>query len=196
MLGGVTGSNNMVEVNSICGLRDNAGKSYASFCENFLQCVCPDDDWKRYSRNTRVSEFVDTSLEAFGVVTYINGYDVWKKRYRGIVTVDGDVSSVTNEDDKSNGSEGTIFKFTANARGSRKYSGWSAEGVKLYNEVLEILTEQRKKETSGRIFDNKVMDKLSMKRKRKNENQGNNDTPRARNNLGKLMRASNIITAL
>ena len=166
------------------GLRANTGEAYVVFCENFLQCVCTDEDWKMHSRHSRFSDFVDTSLEAFGLLTYLNGYHVWKKRFKNEGAEESDVSTVTTEG--SCRSSETLFRFTSNARGSKKYSGWSAEGIGIYNTVMEVLTTQRGAEKIGRVFDDRVLGKLSSKRKR--QKVGARDAvPRAKNNLDKLM---------
>ena len=186
MMGGVLDATEGVgQISSIGGLRMNTGESYVEFCENFLPCMCTDDDWKRHSKNSRISDFIKTSLEAFGIVTYINGYEVWKSRFKEIGGERNDLSSLTANDD---GSEDTkSFKFTGNARGSRKYAGWSPEGMKLYNKVVEVISEQRENEESGSKFDDRVLEKLSTKRKRSTVNGESDAAPRARNNLEKLM---------
>ena len=134
----------------------------------------------------RISDFIQASLEAFGFVTYIHGYEVWKSRFKEAGTEGDDVLSLTTNDDGSE--DMRSFKFTGNARGSRKYTGWSPDGTKLYNKVVEVLSEQREKEESGSKFDDRVLEKLSTKRKRSRGYGESNAAPRARNNLEKLMR--------
>jgi hypothetical protein len=185
MMGGLDSTEGIGQISAVGGLRMNAGESYLEFCVNFMPCICTDEDWKRHSKNSRISDFIQTSLEAFGIVTYINGYEVWKSRFKGVTGEGDDISSITTPGD---GSEDTkSFKFTSNARGSRKYAGWSPEGMALFNRVEEVLSEQRAKEESGSRFDDRVLENLSTKRKRSRGYGDNNAAPRAKNNLEQLM---------
>jgi hypothetical protein len=186
MMGGIDSDEDDCGISTIGGLRMNAGESYVEFCEHFMPCVCTDEDWKRHSKNTRISSFIEASLEAFGIVTYVNGYEVWKSRYKEAGKEGDDVSSLTTNDDGSGDTRS--FKYTGNARGSRKYAGWSPDGMKIHNKVVEVLSEQREKEESGSKFDDRVLQKLAMKRKRSRGYGESNAAPRARNNLEKLMR--------
>ena len=97
-----------------------------------------------------------------------------------------DLSSLSTDDS-------TAFRFTSSARGSRKYEGWTKEGMQLYNKVMEVLAGQRMREESGSTFDDKVLAKLSMKRKRSRGGEQINEAPRARNNLDRLMQKQNIV---
>ena len=188
MMGGLDDAESVGSIGYSGGLRMNTGESYVEFCEHFMPCVCTDEDWKRHSKNSRISDFIEASLEAFGIVTYINGYEVWKSRYKAVGTEGDDVSSLTTADDGT--ADARSFKYTGNARGSRKYAGWSPDGMRIYNKVVEALSEQREKEESGRKFDDRVLAKLSTKRKRSRGYGESNAAPRARNNLEKLMRLS------
>jgi hypothetical protein len=174
------------QISSINGLRMSEDDTYMDFCVNFMPCICTDEEWKRNSKNKRASDFIQTSLEAFGIVSYVNGYDVWKSRYTPakVPTNDenDDVSALTRTDESDD-----TFKFTSNARGSKKYAGWSPKGMDLYNKIQETLVEQRGNETSGSIFDDKLMKRLTIKRKRSAGNGDSHAAPRATNNLAMLL---------
>lgn len=189
MLGGLDITEHSEVVTAVCGLRATRGDSYMKFCEQFLDCVCTDDVWKQNSRNTRLSDYVQVGLEAFGVITYVNGYDVWKTRYKeggNAVSAGQDCGDTA----VSSLSSGTItFKFTSGARGSRKYAGWSTEGMKLYNTAMSTLSQQRVQEETGTKFDDKLIEAWCTKRKRKEQI---NDAPRANNNLSQLMQKQKI----
>jgi hypothetical protein len=183
-----TTTNGDGQVNTITGLRMSTGDSYLDFCENFMPCICTDEEWKRHSKNSRASEFIMPTLEAFGIVTYLNGYEVWKNRFK---TPDEDVSGMTTEgtSEDDNSGDTRYFKFTGNARGSKKYAGWSPTGMQLYNKIAEELVEQRRNEDSGIKFDDRLLERLSTKRKRTTGYGESHATPRATNNLEKLLTA-------
>jgi hypothetical protein len=56
------------------GLRETgAAKDYQCFWENFMECAIPSAEWKLQSRRKKLSEYVNTALEAFAIVIYYNG---------------------------------------------------------------------------------------------------------------------------
>jgi hypothetical protein len=121
-------------------------------------------------------------------VTYINGYDVWKSRFKAVESQDEDLSGLTSKISRDDDSDDTrYFKFTGNARGSKKYAGWSPAGMQLYNKIVETLVEQREEEESSSKFDDWLLGRLSTKRKRTTGYGDSHAAPRATNNLSKLL---------
>jgi hypothetical protein len=193
MLGGVEPLEDGNIVRAICGLRANQGSSYMRFCVHFLDCVCTDEEWKRNSRNTRISNYIEESLEAFGVITYVNGYDVWNQRYKEGGGEGREVGTDEENTTTSTLTPDTIkFRFTSGARGSRKYNGWTKEGMELFNKVKGVLAKQRKEEVTGAEFDDKLMETLCTKRKRTRAGDDNDEAPRAENNLTRLMQKQGL----
>jgi hypothetical protein len=164
------------------GLRQSGGDHYKRFCEHFLQCAVPARDWNRESRKRKISSIVTVSLEAFAVTCYANGYDVWNRRYKNEGSEMGDDMSAISVSTKNSSDS---FRFTNDSKGSRKYGGWSNEGMLLYNDLVIVLGRQRSR--LGCTFEKELLVQLSIKQKARRGGSGNSEMPRASNELEKLM---------
>jgi len=107
---------------------------YIFFCQHFLSVAMKIGDWKYKSTRNPMSKFVDCSMEAFIILLYTNGYRMWMKNLREPAS-----------DSELSGSSDVSPRFTAKARGTAKFSGWSEDGIRLYNLVHDVLVEQRKR---------------------------------------------------
>jgi hypothetical protein len=167
------------------GLRDPAtAQNYQWFCENFMECVIPSADWKLKSRNKMLSDYVTTTLEAFAVLVYINSFAVWNQRW---TTETDSLSEET--DDVSTLSGATTkhgFKFTGDAKGSRKYEGWNSAGMVFYNQLLSLVEQQRGRR--GCTFELDLLTALATRRKKGRANADEIQAPQARNHMDELMR--------
>jgi hypothetical protein len=174
------GGSSRGETSSIRGLRDAADENYQWFCEHFMDCVIPSNDWKLQARKNPMSVYVSGTLEAFAVLVYKNGYRKWEQEFPNRQEDDEtEASSLTTN------SNNNRFLYTGDSKGSRKYEGWSAEGMKFYNEVFDLIGQQRRRR--GCTFERNLLKKLASKPKSGGRSREANQAPRVKNNLDELM---------
>ena len=63
----------------------------------------------------------------------------------------GELSSISTDGSTVTDANNGCFCFTGEARGSTRCGGWSSDGVKFYNIMLDLILFQR--EQPGGIFD-------------------------------------------
>jgi len=109
---------------------------YASLLEGFLKEVLMDSDFNNNSGRINLSTFVDKTLEAYLVLTYVNSYDVWKEECIK------EMELVEEEQAHMHGPSARK-RWTAEGRGSGKYQGWSKTGIDTYNALADVIAKQR-----------------------------------------------------
>jgi hypothetical protein len=170
---------------NVGGLRATTNDSYEWFCENFMECVIPTTQWKMEATHKRISEYVTAPLEAFAVLVYKNGFAKWNEEF----PTNDDVSAATNGVSESSsltaGSRGHSFLFTGDSKGSRRYEGWNAVGMKFYNNVLSLIKTQR--DQIGCPFERKLLDRLKNRPRGGRRGGSANEAPRVDNGLDELM---------
>ena len=167
--------------------------AYETLMYHFLKEVMMDGEFKRKSVSEKMSSWVDTSLEAYLVVAYVNGYDKWLDECKKAIVdppdeVNTDTSGLTQDTILSVSVVRT--RFTSNGRGSGKNSGWSQVGIGLYNAVWDALQMQRddSSKTVLRAFESCLLGKfVSAKRGPNTSVSGGPVRKRARNGLAALM---------
>ena len=127
------------------------------FLKEFGKCVYG-KDFEESACATPLRKFLPTCMEAFLLLAYTNGYEKW--RHDGL-----------------NGDKTTSppFKFTENSRGARPCEGWSEEGVKLFDELYDLIKAQRQKRHSGEVFDRKLLLKCASKSRDNGREKHRND---------------------
>lgn len=132
--------------------------AYIDFLSMFGMCLFHEKEWKKYATSKLLSEYMNESLEAFGVVVYYNNYDYWKSQFarmkeKGNIP-DEDASTTSSSTDDSNS---VSTKFTGGLSSSAgRYYGWSPEGIHMYNDVRRVLIAQRSM-TVAKEFEQKVL---------------------------------------
>jgi hypothetical protein len=112
-------------------------KEHQDLLYHFLRTVLLHDQYKRSKSKQLLSDYSHFSLEAYIVLTYYNGYECWKtevdlQRGSEAGSSVSELSSVSSR------------LFTENCgRGRGMYKGWSADGIYLYKEVVNVLRRQR-----------------------------------------------------
>jgi hypothetical protein len=112
-----------------------------------------------------LSSYMTPHLEAFLVVSYVNGYNKWKSK--AMVDSSSDEGRGGSPEKSAGGNKrpreedspapslpslssvsmNSTKKFTENARGRGKFKGWTEEGLSLYNKIIEFLEQQRAKDS-------------------------------------------------
>lgn len=165
------------------GLRDTPDKSYYEwFCENFLECVIPTKEWKLHAKRRKMLVYVYPGLEAFAVLVYKNSFSKWDEFFGQEIDDQTDASSLTTG---LGAAGGLRFLYTGDSKGSRKYEGWSAEGMKMFNGMFDMIRLQRA--LPGCSFEQNLLKKIAASPRIGREQTSASDAPRVRNNVADLM---------
>jgi hypothetical protein len=151
----------------LCKLRrattDRERKAFFWFYDSFLECVCGAGSWRTGKKTSLVSEardgdnskIVSISDEAFGLLLIDNYLDKWKIKAANVTAGNESVDSTepvndnnTTEAEADGGQKKKKIsrlpgKFTEKQSGKCKYSGWSHEGMKRFNELHQMVKEDR-----------------------------------------------------
>jgi hypothetical protein len=95
------------------------------------------DQCKRIKGKQLLSDYCHFSLEAYIVLTYYNGYECWKSE----VDLERGSESGSSVSELSSVSSRLFTEKCGRGRGI--YKGWSADGIYLYKEVVNVLNKQR-----------------------------------------------------
>jgi hypothetical protein len=119
--------------------------SYATLLEGFLKEVLMDNDFNANSGCIHLSEYVDKTLEAYLVLTYVNSYNVWWEVNSYEVWRQECLRNTPLEEQEPQLMQGPAAKkkWMAEGRGSGKYQGWSKTGIDTYNALVEMIAKQR-----------------------------------------------------
>jgi hypothetical protein len=111
-------------------------KEHQDLLYYFAKTVLLREEYKRNHTSNNLSDYMKVTLEAFLVLTYVNGYAGWKEEMdrQQESSTEGEVSDISNVSSRL---------YTDKARGTGKYKGWSKEGIILYNRVVEDIQKQR-----------------------------------------------------
>jgi hypothetical protein len=134
--------------NRIPCLRET-GEVYQEFLFRFIKPVMFTESFYAGYQTSRLSEFLDFTLEAYAVLTYVGNYDSWM-----------DKSELQAKGKKEKESK-VERRFTESARGNGKYKGWSDEAMKLYNTLATRIKEQRL-DPNLKNFERELMAKFNL----------------------------------
>jgi hypothetical protein len=110
--------------------------SYAKLLEGVLKEVLMDNDFNANRGSIHLSEYVDKTLEAYLVLTYMNSYNVWREECLR--------NKPLEEEEEPQLMQGPAAKkkWTAEGRGSGKYQGWSKTGIDTHNALVDVIAKQ------------------------------------------------------
>jgi ubiquitin C-terminal hydrolase len=132
-------------------------EAYIFFCEHFLKCIVGNTTFNKMLKlNLKLSEIATPSDEALGLLLLENNEFKW-------------ISEAQNKGNKSTPQEGIENiakpKYTSGGRSkgttkglTRRYGGWKSDGIKRFNEFLDLVKEDRNK--NGGWFDEIMKDRL------------------------------------
>jgi hypothetical protein len=139
-------------------------KAHEELIFHFTKSVVTTPCFNANSASLPLSDYLYTSLEAFLVVTYVNGYWKWLLDLENKQGKSSSGDEADKENDEENGvsditpESASTKRFTNMSRGKGKYKGWAEEGMDLYNKIFDILKEQRKDNVAG--FDKKLKERF------------------------------------
>ena len=178
----------------ISSLRNGATcDKYKKFLELFIPAVMTEKNFNRRCTLGPLSTYIDVSLEAFSVLVYTNGFDVWKKKF---MQEDGQDASLSSLSSAPSGE--TQYRYTSASRGAGTFNGWSPQAGLLYDEMQQ-LAEWQRNTSRGRAMENELMEVWSAKKNQSgglNANGGGASAgrTRVRNGLARLRGAGSAGT--
>jgi hypothetical protein len=155
-------------IEEFCKLRrattDRERRAFFWFYNKFLECVCGASSWRNSKKTALVSEARDgdnskivcISDKAFGLLLIENYLEKWKIKAAN-VTAGNELVDSTEPVDNDNTTEAEADggqknkkkirrlpgKFTEKQSGKCKYSGWSHKGINRFNELHQMVKEDR-----------------------------------------------------
>lgn len=137
----------MPTMDDILEMRKNTNNAYELFCERLLSHIVGKVDWKTKGSTEMISTIATVSDEAFAILTLESNYSLWKE----------DVLGVTGGGTKA------VSRYTQNGAGTKKYQGWTDEGLRRFN-VLAAMVH------ADRVHDNGVFELMIKEKKMTEEN--------------------------
>jgi hypothetical protein len=106
------------------------GGEYVFFADVCMECVAGKIDWKNQRSTVPMSKVASVTDEAFALLLLDNGYYQWC-----------DMARVDNPTKRST----LAPKYTQGRSkgGSRRYEGWSTEGIDRFNELTDMVKKNR-----------------------------------------------------
>ena len=106
---------------------------YFDFIEYFLSAVVGKTYYKEHRCEKLLSEYASVSDEALAILIFENNFETWKDMAKRNITK----NSVVNRKYTNGGSS------AGNKASSRQYQGWSSVGIKRFNELFDIIKQDR-----------------------------------------------------
>jgi hypothetical protein len=124
-------------------------EAYIFFCEHFLKCIVGNTTFNKMQKlNLKLSEIATPSDEALGLLLLENNEFKWLSEAQNKGNRSNQDGNWNNDKPKytSGGrSKGTTKGLT------RRYGGWKSDGIKRFNELIDLVKEDRLK--NGGWFD-------------------------------------------
>jgi hypothetical protein len=142
---GKDGYENMPSVKNMLLLRrdDNgkANQAFVYFCSKLLKCIVGYQKLQLKS-GVPICSIASPSDEAFGLLLLENSEELWQEEFLRKIEIstasDTPLPLAKYTASASNGS-----KRSPSARSTRRNQGWSDEGIKRYNSLLQLVKQDR-----------------------------------------------------
>jgi len=161
----------MPELEEILQLRDNqeGHDAYCYYLYHFLPYIVGKHKWrKEFNRSAVFDNLYTASDEAFGLLVLENNWDRWKWE-----------AERTKEEIEAQKEDRPDVKYTTGKGGAaRKHQGWNGKGLRRYNELGELVTNDRKEWDSDNKWDDifyPTCEKFMKGGKNNNRSDGNDD---------------------
>ena len=106
---------------------------YFAFIEYFVSAVIGRKRYKQNRCDNHLSKYVTPSDEALAIILFDNNIDTWMDQAKHNLTKSGEVKPKYTNGGSSKGEVAS----------SRKYQGWSEEGLKKFNELHGMIKRDR-----------------------------------------------------
>jgi len=114
-------------------LRNDTTGLYFDFIEYFLSAVIGKTYYKENRCEKLLSEYASVSDEALAILIFENNFETWRDMAKQNITK----NSVVTRKYTNGGSA------TGNKASSRHYQGWSTDGIKRFNELFDLIKNDR-----------------------------------------------------
>ncbi len=148
------------------GVRENPDVAFIFF-EFFLPPVVGRKKFKMNADLKEISNFVTVSDEAFAVLLLENSWEKWAD----------ELVKRTNDPEKV---KPPLFTKTPDS--GKKFSGWSAQGIKYFNDLYDIIENDRKKDKKRPRADQVEVRYLRKKKEETVERENEKYKNKSRNN--------------
>jgi len=142
--------------------------TFLVFADTFLSRVVGMAFWRKHCAKLPISEMATISDEAFTLLLLENYWDQWSTKnldeYKSEVTID----ETTNQKKKR---KATWGKFTSGAWGSRRFGGWSKEGLVRFNQLYSQVEQDRKKDNAAEVEETYRLKCVNSKKAKKERGQ-------------------------
>jgi len=159
--------------------------TFMVFADTFLSRVVGMSIWRKNCAKLPISEMATISDEAFTLLLLENYWEGWSTKnldeYKSEVTID----ETTNQKKKR---KATWGKFTSGAWGSRRFGGWSKEGLIRFNQLYSQVEEDRKKDNAAEVEEQYRLRCVNSKSKKRKRASHDNDFNLKIDNLQALLR--------
>lgn len=124
-------------------------KEHLVLMKHFVSCVSFAKTYRDNSTMVLLSEWMTPFLEAFVVLVYANNYSSWMEKYKPGIPANVTVDDISRATESSNDTVNTERLYTKKSTGKGTYKGWEKIGIDLYNKMILVIVEQRKKQVDG-----------------------------------------------
>ena len=125
------GETKSIDIKRLKDLRQRP-KLYGMFCCHFLKCVIGENQWKTNYLKKPLSDYVTVSDEAFAFLVVENSLDRWT-----------DMWVKNNKKTSSVPALYTNAGVSAKDGRTKRYCGWSAEGIARFNLINDAVRKNR-----------------------------------------------------
>ena len=190
-------------IEELCKLRraetEREQEAFFWFFGEFLECVCGARHWGKQKEHQLISKatligtrekIVTKSDEAFALLLYENYIDKWKKQGNIEDDEDEQYEDCAEEDEKKEDDDDSVHsagsqkkktiskavrgKYTCHNNGTMKYGGWSDQGMTRFNELYDLVKEDRRCRQAAAMekefLERAVWNSSDRKRRRTNSN--------------------------
>ena len=114
-------------------MRNDTSGMYFDFIEYFILAVVGKIYYKENRCENLLSDFTTVSDEALAILIIENNFDTWWDMAKRNITKDSGVGRKYTNGGTSAGTKAS----------SRRYQGWSADGIKRFNEIFDLVKLNR-----------------------------------------------------
>jgi hypothetical protein len=139
-------------------------KAYYYFVEHILECVAGKKEWKKDKFGTKISDAVSVSNEAFALLLLSNSWEVFEEH------------AMSKNEGRQKETK-TRPKYTGKMGGSRRFEGWTRDGIETYNTLCRQLVKDRAS-VFGEQFEIEFLKYMSEKSGKKHQRSGGKNTDR------------------
>jgi hypothetical protein len=150
-----------LDLESIFKIREKDSWQYFDFIDYFFSIVVGRRHYLKISHNKKLLQYATKSNEALVLLLFENSYNCWNDMYTQGTTKTSKIPPKYTNGGVSDGSKGR----------SRKYGGWSVEGLDRFDQLYRMVTVNRNnhyaEQFEADFMEYRLKDVLAKKEKKK-----------------------------